>query len=107
MRYATVLLLLSVIACGPGSDSGGVAEPTGATPAVRSQPLGTVYFPTSCDDAANPHMQRGLALLHHMTYEEARQSFATAAEADPECGMAYWGVAMTYIHPLWPVVIPE
>ena len=107
MRHTTLLVLLFVTACDGGSDSGGVAEPTGATPAVRSQPLGTVHFPTSCDDAANSHMQRGLALLHHMTYEEARQSFATAAEADSECGMAYWGVAMTYIHPLWPDVIPE
>ncbi len=107
MRHTTLLVLLFVTACDGGSDSGGVAEPRGANPAWDAQSLGTVHFPTSCNQAANPHMQRGLALLHHMTYEEARRSFASAADADPECGMAYWGVAMTYVHPLWPDVIPN
>lgn len=46
-------------------------------------------------------MERGLALLHHMTYEGARAVFAAATQADPDCAMSYWGQAMTFIHPLW------
>jgi tetratricopeptide (TPR) repeat protein len=46
-------------------------------------------------------MERGVALLHHMTYEGARAAFAAATEADPDCAMSYWGQAMTFIHPLW------
>lgn len=37
-----------------------------------------------------------------MTYEKARPRFQAAIMADPDCLLAYWGAAMTYIHPLWP-----
>lgn len=63
--------------------------------------LGSVRFATSCDAAAAPLLDRGLALLHHMTYEGARAAFEAAAEADPECALALWGQAMTFVHPLW------
>ena len=63
--------------------------------------LGTVQFPMSCSAEAVPLVERGVALLHHMTYHGARASFAAAAQTDPECAMSYWGQAMTYIHPLW------
>jgi tetratricopeptide (TPR) repeat protein len=63
--------------------------------------LATVHFPVSCDEAARRHAERGLALLHHMTYEGASTAFADATETDPDCAMGYWGQAMTFIHPLW------
>ena len=63
--------------------------------------LGSVSFPVSCNELARQHTERGLALLHHMTYEGARAEFALATEVDPECAMGYWGQAMSYIHPLW------
>jgi hypothetical protein len=46
-------------------------------------------------------MERALALLHHMTYTGAEAEFSKAAKADPACSLAYWGVAMSYVHPLW------
>ena len=69
--------------------------------------LGTVHFPTSCTPDAQRHLERGLALLHHMTYLKAEASFRAAAEADPDCAIASWGMAMTYVHPLWPDVVPQ
>jgi hypothetical protein len=64
--------------------------------------LGEVRLPDSCEgEETDRHLSRGLALLHHMTYEGARAEFAAAAEADPGCALAAWGQAMTYIHPLW------
>ncbi|MCG8448558.1 MAG: hypothetical protein MI725_03135, partial [Pirellulales bacterium] len=70
--------------------------------------LGSVRFPTSCNEAAQPLLERGLALLHHMTYIRSKQAFLQAAEADPECAIAYWGAAMTHVHPLWPdTITPE
>ncbi|HVS03114.1 MAG TPA: tetratricopeptide repeat protein [Thermoanaerobaculia bacterium] len=63
--------------------------------------LGTVAFPSSCAAAAQPSLERGLALLHHMTYDGAHAAFAAAAAADPGCSLAAWGQAMTVIHPLW------
>jgi tetratricopeptide (TPR) repeat protein len=68
--------------------------------------LGTVHFPTSCTSEAQDHIERGLALLHHMTYLEAEASFRAAATADPDCAIAFWGIAMTFVHPLWPDVVP-
>ena len=68
-------------------------------------PLGSVAFRHSCDRSADRSLTQGLALLHHMTYSQAEASFQEAIEADPECALGYWGVAMTYVHPLWPDTI--
>jgi tetratricopeptide (TPR) repeat protein len=63
--------------------------------------LGVVHFPISCDDAVQADFDRAVALLHSFGYELSRDAFAEVAASDPRCGMAWWGVAMTYYHPLW------
>jgi hypothetical protein len=70
--------------------------------AVHSESLGTVHFPVSCNAAAQPQFTRAVALLHHMTYPEARKAFGEVAATDPQCAMAHWGIAMTLFQPLWP-----
>jgi tetratricopeptide (TPR) repeat protein len=62
---------------------------------------GAVDFPVSCASEAQASFDTGLALLHHMMYEQAAAHFETAAEADDACAMAHWGVAMTQLRPLW------
>jgi tetratricopeptide (TPR) repeat protein len=69
--------------------------------AEAQQQLGSVEFKVSCQAEVQPAFDRGLALLHHMTYQESRTTFQKITQADPECAMGYWGEAMTYIHPLW------
>jgi tetratricopeptide (TPR) repeat protein len=64
--------------------------------------LGTVTFPISCSDQAQVQFNRAVALLHHMTYPQAREAFQQVAETDPECAIAHWGIAMTLFQPLWP-----
>jgi hypothetical protein len=64
--------------------------------------IGTVHFPTSCSPAVQPRFERALAMLHSFWYEEAEKGFRSIAKADPRCSMAWWGVAMTQWHPLWP-----
>lgn len=66
--------------------------------------LGSVALPVSCDGEAAPYLNRGVALLHNMTYSEAEASFSSAWDADPACVLAKWGMAMSYVHPLWPDV---
>jgi tetratricopeptide (TPR) repeat protein len=44
---------------------------------------------------------KGLGWLHSFEYEDAEGSFSKAAETDPACAIASWGVAMSYYHPLW------
>lgn len=63
--------------------------------------LGVVEFETSCSEAVAADFNRGVALLHHMMYKQAEQMFTEIIEKDPECAMAYWGLAMTQLHPLW------
>ncbi|HEY2013172.1 MAG TPA: hypothetical protein VGH38_06690 [Bryobacteraceae bacterium] len=63
--------------------------------------LGAVNLPTSCNAAAQTLISRGAALLHSFGYEEARLTFTDAAKADPACGMAHWGIARTWYHPIW------
>jgi tetratricopeptide (TPR) repeat protein len=69
--------------------------------------LGVVHFPISCDSAVHADFDRAVALLHSFGYELARDAFAAVAARDPRCGMAWWGVAMTYYHPLWAPPTPE
>ena len=66
----------------------------------ETEALGTVNFPTSCPDVA-AGFTRAVALLHSFGYEESRLAFETVAAKDPSCGMAQWGIAMTYYHPIW------
>ena len=72
-----------------------------ATDKALGRSLGTVSFPVSCKAPAAKNMERGVAAMHHMTYSSARDLFEAAAKSDPNCAMAFWGMAMTYIHPLW------
>jgi hypothetical protein len=63
--------------------------------------LGKVSFETSCKADANALFRRGLGWLHSFEYEQAARVFAETAAADPRCGIAHWGIAMSYYHPLW------
>lgn len=65
--------------------------------------VGDVSFRISCkSDGVQAVFNRGVALLHHMTYEVAEREFSTVAKTDPDCAIAHWGIAMTLIHPVWP-----
>jgi tetratricopeptide (TPR) repeat protein len=41
-------------------------------------------------------MHRAVAMLHSFWFPEARATFEAAAQADPGCGIAHWGVALTH-----------
>jgi tetratricopeptide (TPR) repeat protein len=68
---------------------------------IYGDKLGTVILPFSCNETASKKAERGLALLHHMTYVGARAVFNEVVETDPDCAIGYWGQSMSYIHPLW------
>ncbi len=68
----------------------------------QSAEVAAVHFPIGCNATASEIVEQAVAQLHHMMYQNARTLFNEASVADPECAIALWGVAMTYIHPLWP-----
>ncbi len=73
----------------------------------EAEKFGAVHFPASCSAEALPVFTRAVAQLHSFGYEESRRSFEEVARTDPGCAIAYWGIAMTYYHPLWSPPSPE
>lgn len=43
---------------------------------------------------AQRYFDQGLALVYAFNHEEAIRAFRAAAELDPNCAMAYWGIAL-------------
>jgi hypothetical protein len=62
----------------------------------HAEALGSVKFPVTCNAPAQEHMHRAVAMLHSFWFTEGRKVFEAAAAADSTCGIAYWGVALTY-----------
>ncbi len=50
---------------------------------------------TTASAEARRFFEQGLALVYGFNHDEARRSFREAAKLDPECAMAYWGIAHT------------
>jgi hypothetical protein len=68
--------------------------------------LGTVHFPTSCS-AVQGKFDRAVALLHNFFYPETVKAFQAIIKEDPDCAMAYWGLAMSELpNPLVPPFPP-
>jgi tetratricopeptide (TPR) repeat protein len=63
--------------------------------------VGTVDFENSCSPSVKEPINRAVALLHHMMYGASEKTFMAVAQADPDCAMGHWGIAMTLFHPLW------
>lgn len=63
--------------------------------------FGNVAFALSATQKVKDSFNFALALLHSFEYEEAEKAFAKVIDMDPNCAMAYWGVAMSNFHPLW------
>jgi tetratricopeptide (TPR) repeat protein len=82
--------------------AGSCGSPGSAGPATASEELGTVHFGVVCDGVPEGAFDRAVALLHHMTYPQARAAFEEIAARSQGCAMAHWGIATTLFQPLWP-----
>ena len=57
--------------------------------------LGTVHFPVTCAAEAQQAFDEAMKLQHSFWYQAAHDGFSEVLQRDPECVMAYWGIAMT------------
>jgi hypothetical protein len=58
--------------------------------------LGTVDFATSCAPATKTKFNEAVAMLHSFWFAESRAVFESVLKDDPNCAMAYWGIALTH-----------
>ena len=68
------------------------------TPALAQdsdQQLGTVHFATSCNETAQRRFDRAMRYQHSFWYKASREIFEDTLKADPACGIAYWGIALS------------
>ena len=63
--------------------------------------FGDVSFGLECNYDIRKTFDLAISLLHSFEYAEAEKAFVKVIDADPECAMAYWGVAMSIYHELW------
>jgi len=89
----SITIVIGVVLLGVGSSTlaGGEAQPS---PAPVFENLGNhSHRITTSDRLAQRYFDQGLVLLYGFNHAEAVRSFKAAAVVDPQCAMAYWGVA--------------
>ena len=59
--------------------------------------LGTVHFETSCKPEAQKLFDSGMLYQHSFWYRASQKEFEDALKTDPECGIAYWGIALSLL----------
>src|SRR5258706_10688878 len=69
--------------------------------ADEAEKMGQVRFPISCAAAVQKPFERAVALLHSFWYLEAAKAFTQITQADPDCAIAYWGLALTNWTQIW------
>ena len=75
------------------------ATKAATTPARLVDGYGKVHMPIATkSEEAQRFFDQGLALLHSFWSYEADRSFERAAQLDPECAMAQWGIAMAAVN---------
>jgi tetratricopeptide (TPR) repeat protein len=90
-----IYLALSLLLLSTPAIAQHAGHATDAKPAALMDGYGDWRHPVS---TRNPEAQRffdqGLKLVYAFNHEEAVRSFQHAAELDPDCAMAYWGMAL-------------
>jgi len=62
---------------------------------AKGEKLGRVLFKTSCTPEAQKEFERALAMLHSFFFPETVKAFSAIPETDPNCAIAYWGIAVS------------
>jgi len=70
----------------------------GGALAQQDETLGKLSFPTSCDPKAQAEFERGVAMIHSYWFLIARRTFEGVLRQDPDCAIAYWGIAIDLLN---------
>ena len=61
----------------------------------RQGKFGRVLFKTSCTPEAQKQFESALSMLHSFFFPETVKAFTAIPETDPQCAIAYWGIAIS------------
>ena len=56
-----------------------------------------MHFETSCKPEAQKLFDRGMLYQHSFWYRASQKTFEEVLKADPECAIAYWGIALSLL----------
>ncbi len=62
---------------------------------ARKAKFGSVLFKTSCTPEAQKQFESALSMLHSFFFPETVKAFSAIPQTDPECAIAYWGIAIS------------
>ena len=68
-----------------------------ASAQLPDQKLGTVHFATSCAPAAQAEFDKAMLYQHSFWYRSSQRAFEETLKADPNCAIAYWGIALSLL----------
>jgi hypothetical protein len=88
-EFLLVTALVAVTALGPSTPANAQEN--------ADQKLGTVHFATSCNETAQRRFDRAMRYQHSFWYAESKEIYQDALKADPECAIAYWGIALSLL----------
>jgi len=88
LGFAAAVLLASPIQPGARADTG-------------AKLVEEVDFATSCGPAVQHTFKHAVWTLHSFWYPKALKDFTAITEAEPDCAVGYWGIAMSHWYPLW------
>jgi len=90
MKRAPIAVVLAAVLLEPGA----AAQEHEHGPSAAAK-VGSVHFESSCAAAVRQRLDRAVAFLHSFEFASATSGFDGVAKADPSCGIAYWGVALS------------
>jgi tetratricopeptide (TPR) repeat protein len=97
MKSTRAMILASVMT---------VAASCGAF-AQQDERLGRLSFPTSCDPKVQAEFERGVAMIHSFWFLIARRTFEGVLRQDPNCAIAYWGIALDLLNNVFVAAPPR
>src|SRR6202023_2741796 len=75
--------------------------------AQQNEGLGKLSFPTSGDPKVQAEFERSVAMIHSYWFLIARRTFEGVLRQDPNCAIAYWGIALDLLNNSLAVVPPR
>lgn len=105
-RIAPVLLLIPAVLTGCARPEGPTILRPGDPPLFAG--MGTHHRRVTTDvPLAQQYFDQGLVWAYAFNHDEAIRSFAEAARLDPNCAMAWWGIALCHGPHINNPIVPE